>query len=80
MKISLLKWYMLAFMLVSDFVMFAQETDPADEDGDGDLETDDTPDAPINGKLIWLAIVGIAFAYSYYAKFIVYGQFDFRTK
>jgi hypothetical protein len=67
MKISLLKWYMLAFMLVSNFVMFAQdfETDPAQEDEDGNLEGDETP---INGKLIWLAIVGIAFAYSYYAK------------
>jgi len=68
MKISLLKWYMLAFMLVSNFVMFAQE--PADETGEGEppLENDETPDAPISGKLIWLAIVGIAFAYSYYAK------------
>jgi hypothetical protein len=65
MKISLLKMYMLAFMLVSNFVMFAQETDPADENADGDLEGNETP---INGKLIWLAVIGIAFAYSYYAK------------
>lgn len=70
MKISLLKMYMLAFMLVSNFVMFAQETDPADETcvGCEPLETDETPETSINGKLIWLAVIGIAFAYSYYAK------------
>ena len=55
---------MLAFMLVSNFVMFAQNG-PDDDTEDGDLEGGDTP---INGKLIWLAIVGIAFAYAYYAK------------
>ena len=57
---------MLAFMLVSNFVIFAQDdptmTTPPDET---ELEAGDTP---INGKLIWLAIMGIAFAYAYYLK------------
>lgn len=60
---------MLVFMLASNFVLFAQEdggdptqvTQPTEET----LEAGDTP---INGKLIWLAIVGIAFAYAYYVK------------
>jgi hypothetical protein len=68
MKISLLKMYMLAFMLVSNFVMFAQEPGQETCEGCEPLETDETPDTPINGKLIWLAVIGIAFAYSYYAK------------
>jgi len=70
MKNSLLKWYMFAFLLVGDFVMFAQDgegVDPAD-----DVQADEPPleegDTPINTKLIWLAIIGIAFAYSYYVK------------
>jgi len=68
MKNSLLKWYMLAFMLVSDFVVFAQDEPVSDGQGPGGTEGDDVPESPINGKLIWLAIVGIAFAYAYYVK------------
>ena len=71
MKNSLLKWYMLAFLLVSDFVMFAQ--DAATGTPDDETEPDQPPleegePTPINGKLIWLAILGIAFAYTYYVK------------
>jgi len=72
MKINLLKWYMVAFLLVSDFVMFAQ---PGDDNGDcinddcveGNDE-DDPAGLPINTKLIWLAILGISFAFYYYKK------------
>ena len=51
------------FALLSDFMLFAQ---PGDDDGGGGLEGDDPPAAPINGKLIWLAITGILFAFYYY--------------
>ncbi len=66
MKSSLLKWYMLVFLLASDFVMFA---DPGDLGEDDDLEGGGDPEpAPINTKLIWLMIVGISFAFYYYNK------------
>lgn len=67
MKNSLLKWYMLAFMLVSDFVVFAQDEPVSDGEGDGGVEGLD-PGTPINGKLIFLGIAGIVFAYAYYVK------------
>ena len=59
MKKNFLNFYIFAIVLFSDFVMFAQ---PGDDSDGGDLEDDDAPQAPINGKLIWLAIVGILFA------------------
>ena len=67
MKNSLLKWYMLAFMLVSNFVVFAQD-DPEQEVPPTSGPPLEAGDTPINGKLIWLAIMGIAFAYAYYLK------------
>lgn len=67
MKNSLMKLYLLAFFLVSDFVLFAQ---PGQDTGDGEppLEGDDDPPAPINTKMIYLAILGIAFAYYFFSK------------
>ena len=62
---SLYKIYILAFVLLSDVMLFAQ---PGDDDGTGGLEGNDTPAAPINGKLIWLALVGIGFAFYYFNK------------
>ncbi len=59
MKTNLFKLYLLTFLLVSDFALFAQ---PGNDNGGGDLEGDDPPAAPINTKLIWLAIIGIMFA------------------
>lgn len=58
MKNNLFKLYILSFILLSDFVMFAQ---PGDDNGDGTLEGDDPPPVPVNGKLIWLGIVGLLF-------------------
>jgi len=55
---NLLKFYILIFVLTSDFVLFAQ---PGDDDGGGGLEGDDPQPAPINSQLILLAIVGVLF-------------------
>ncbi|HNP32120.1 MAG TPA: hypothetical protein PKN96_02375 [Flavobacterium sp.] len=57
---KLLKFYLLTFVLLSDFVAFAQ---PGDDDGGGGggLEGGDPEPAPINSKLILLAIIGILF-------------------
>ncbi|WNM19047.1 hypothetical protein [Flavobacterium capsici] len=54
------KFYLLAFLLISDFIIYAQG--PGDEgDGDGGLEGGDPQPAPINSKLILLAIIGLIF-------------------
>jgi len=62
MKRNLLKFALLAFMLVSNFVMFAQPS----QDSDNCLECDETP---ISGaKLLVLALTGIVFAFVYFVK------------
>ena len=57
---KLLKFYLLSLVLLSDFVTFAQ---PGDDDGGGGggLEGGDPEPAPINGKLIVLAVLGLLF-------------------
>ncbi|MGL2963207.1 hypothetical protein ACSVH2_05250 [Flavobacterium sp. RSB2_4_14] len=55
---NIFKYYLLAFVLVSDFAMYAQ---PGDDDGGGGLEGGDPAPAPINSKLVILAIVGVLF-------------------
>ncbi|MGC4040239.1 MAG: hypothetical protein QM710_05475 [Flavobacterium sp.] len=62
---KLLKFYLLTFILFSDFVAFAQ---PGDDDGGGGVEGEDPEPAPINNKLILLAITGILFAIYTYRK------------
>jgi len=66
MKNNLFKIYILSFFLLVDFVTFAQ---PGDDDGSGGLEGNDPPPAPINGKLIWLAVLGILFAFYSFKKY-----------
>jgi hypothetical protein len=56
---KLIKFYLLAFVLFSNFVVFAQG--PGEDDGSGGLDGDDPTYAPINGQLIVLALVGIAY-------------------
>lgn len=56
---KLLKLYLLSFILLSDFVAFAGG--PGEDDGGGGLEGGDPQPAPINGKIILLAIVGVLF-------------------
>lgn len=55
---KLFKIYILSFILLSDFLVFAQ---PGADDGGGGLEGGDPQPAPINSKLIVLAITGILF-------------------
>ena len=67
MKKIILQSFLLLTFLFLDFVAFAQPGGPGSDDSDGDLEGED-PAAPINGKLLWLAILGVAFAYYTYKK------------
>ena len=60
MKNKLFNLYLISFFLLVDFVAFAQ---PGDDDGSGGLEGDDAPPAPINGKLLWLGIAAIIYAF-----------------
>ena len=62
---NLLKFYLLTFVLLSDFVAFAQ---PGDDDGGGGLEGGDPLPAPINSKLFLLAIAGICFVIYTFGK------------
>ncbi len=61
MKKNFLNFFLFATFMLYDFVAFAQ-AGPGDDDDDGGLEGDDPAPVPINGKLIWLAIIGILFA------------------
>lgn len=65
MKSSLLKFYLFTFLLVSDFYAFAQ---PGTDNIDGDLEGNDDPPTSINTKVVYLALIGIAFAFFYFSK------------
>lgn len=59
---KLLKFYILTFVLLSDFIAFAQ---PGSDDGSGTLEGGDPlppPAAPINSIIILLAIAGVCLA------------------
>ena len=67
MKKFLLTSFLTIFFLSLDFIAFAQ---PGSNNGDGNLEGDDEDPvaAPINGKLIWLMILGVSFALYTYRK------------
>lgn len=55
-----LKFYIFTFLLLSDFIVFAQPNDEGDE---APVEGLDPAPAPINGKLILLLILGVTFAF-----------------
>ena len=57
MKFNYPKFLLTVIMLTVSFASFAQIPDPDEDVGDPD------PPAPINTKLIWLAILGVVFAY-----------------
>ncbi|RYY71154.1 MAG: hypothetical protein EOO13_04130 [Chitinophagaceae bacterium] len=63
-----LKAYLFTAILFSDFLMFADDnpgTGMEDENGeiDGSVEADY---APINGWMIYMALLGICFAFYYF--------------
>ena len=76
MKKQLLTSILTIFFLSLDFMAFAQNGDDEESgpgftaSGGGKLleSDDDIAQTPINGKLIWLLIVGLAFAYYTYKK------------
>lgn len=65
MKNSLLRIYLLLFLLAGDFCLIAQ---PGGDNPGGDLEGEDDPPTSINAKLIYLALAGIAFAFYFIMK------------
>ena len=67
MKKTVLQSFLLLSFLFLDFITFAQGPGTGSEDGDLEGD-DDLPATPINGKLIWLALIGLAFAYYTYQK------------
>ena len=60
MKSNLFKVYATFLMAFMSFLSVAQPVDPPADD--------DPLPAPINTKLIWLAIVGISFAFLHFRK------------
>jgi len=57
---------LVSFFLLTDFVVFAQ---PGSNDGSGGLEGNDPPPAPIDGKLLWLGLIAIIFAFYSFRKY-----------
>ncbi len=60
MKKNFLTIPLVILFVLTDFVVFAQ---PGDDDGSGGLEGNDPPPAPINTKLIWLAVIAIVYGF-----------------
>jgi len=61
---KLVKLFLLSSVLLSDFITFAQE----DPDSGGPVEGTDPAAAPINSKLILLALAGVCFVFYYFRK------------
>ena len=66
MKAKLTKITFLTYLLLTNFILFAKD-DGGDILDSGNIENNDPPVvAPINSQLIWLVILGLAFAYYLY--------------
>jgi hypothetical protein len=66
MKPRLTKIAFLAYLLLTNFIVFAKD-DGGDVLGDGNVENAPPgDDSPINSQLIWLVILGLSFAYYLY--------------
>ena len=61
---NLIKFYILSFFILSDFIAFAQADSGGEPVEGGDLG----PAAPIDSKLILLAIAGVCFVIYYFRK------------
>ena len=68
MKKQLLTSILTIFFLSLDFIVFAQPGSTATDEGTNALEGGDNPETPINGKILWLVIAGVAFAYYTYNR------------
>ncbi len=65
MKNYLQIFFVILLFLILDVSSFAQNPPPPTGGTDGDLEGNDLP---IDGKLIWLAICGIIYAFYVFSK------------
>ncbi len=66
MKNSIRTRLLFVFLLLSDFVLFAQ---PGDSDNTNTLEGEEAPAAPIDSHLIWLGILGMLYIlYFFYSR------------
>lgn len=69
MKAKLTKITFLTYLLLVNFILFAKDGG-GDVLGDGTVENEEPAEpptiAPINSQLIWLLILGLAFAYFLY--------------
>ncbi len=69
MKSKLTKITFLTYLLLTNFILFAQDDDITNPGGNGDGGTvtgGDTPTGPIDSEIIWLLLLGLAFAYYLY--------------
>jgi Zn-dependent protease with chaperone function len=57
---KILQIFALLFLLLNSFIAFAT-------DASGEIEdTPEDPETPINTRLLWLLIAGVAFAFYYF--------------
>ena len=54
---------LFVFLLLWDFALFAQPTEPGDTDGTGNLEGADAPAAPIDDWISLVLILGLLLGY-----------------
>ena len=65
MKAKMTKIAFSAYLLLTNFILFAKDNG-GDIFDDGNVENNDPPVDPINTQIIWFLIVGLAFAYYLY--------------
>ena len=66
MKNKLLKFYIITFFLLSEFVLFAQ---PGANDNTSTLESGDTVAAPIDNYIWVLALMGLLLVFTKFKTF-----------
>ncbi len=67
MKAKMTKIAFSTYLLLTNFILFAKDDGGDILEGDGTIENNGPSDpTPINSQLIWLVILGLAFAYYIY--------------